>query len=102
MSYPVFAVDIAFNVATSMPAPASSTNEQAIWVAAKIRRRRFVPGVIRTPMHAPETHEWLAALHPVARLGDIDDVVQAVLFLESAGFVTGEILHVDGGQSAGH
>jgi NAD(P)-dependent dehydrogenase (short-subunit alcohol dehydrogenase family) len=53
-------------------------------------------------MHAPETHGFLAALHPVARMGDIADVVQAVLYLDSAGFVTGEILHVDGGQSAGH
>jgi NAD(P)-dependent dehydrogenase (short-subunit alcohol dehydrogenase family) len=35
-------------------------------------------------------------------MGDVDDVVQAVLYLEQAGFVTGEILHVDGGQSAGH
>ncbi|WP_266160146.1 SDR family oxidoreductase [Dyella silvatica] len=53
-------------------------------------------------MHAPETHSFLAALHPVDRLGDIADVVDAVLYLDSAGFVTGEILHVDGGQSAGH
>jgi len=53
-------------------------------------------------MHAPQTHEFLAGLHPVKRIGAVRDVVQAVLYLESAGFVTGEILHVDGGQSAGH
>jgi NAD(P)-dependent dehydrogenase (short-subunit alcohol dehydrogenase family) len=53
-------------------------------------------------MHPPETHEFLSALHPVGHMGDVDDVVQAVLYLEQAGFVTGEILHVDGGQSAGH
>lgn len=81
----------------------AATKSLAIEYAKRgIRVNAVSPGVIRTPMHAPETHEWLAALHPVARLGDIDDVVQAVLFLESAGFVTGEILHVDGGQSAGH
>jgi hypothetical protein len=45
----VFAVDIAFNVATSIPAPTSSRKEHAICVVAKILRRRFVPGVIRTP-----------------------------------------------------
>jgi NAD(P)-dependent dehydrogenase (short-subunit alcohol dehydrogenase family) len=60
------------------------------------------PGIIKTPMHPVETHESLAALHPMKRLGEIKDIVDAVLFLESAGFVTGEILHVDGGQSAGH
>ena len=52
-------------------------------------------------MHAPETHAFLAGLHPVKHMGDIRDIVEAVLYLESAAFVTGEILHVDGGQNAG-
>jgi NAD(P)-dependent dehydrogenase (short-subunit alcohol dehydrogenase family) len=60
------------------------------------------PGVIKTPMHPVETHGALAALHPVGRMGEIADIVEAILYLESAAFVTGEILHVDGGQSAGH
>ena len=53
-------------------------------------------------MHAAETHEFLAAQHPVGRMGDISDIVEAIVYLENAPFVTGEILHVDGGQSAGH
>jgi NAD(P)-dependent dehydrogenase (short-subunit alcohol dehydrogenase family) len=81
----------------------SATKALAIEYAAKgIRVNAVSPGVIKTPMHAPETHEFLAGLHPVKRMGEIRDIVEAVLFLESAGFVTGEILHVDGGQSAGH
>ena len=67
-----------------------------------IRANAVALGTIRTPMHAPETHEFLSALHPVGHMGDISDVVDAVLYLENATFVTGEILHVDGGQSAGH
>ncbi|GIH15812.1 3-oxoacyl-ACP reductase [Rugosimonospora africana] len=67
-----------------------------------IRVNTVAPGIIRTPMHPEATHEFLAGLHPVGRMGDIDDIVDAVLYLESAPFVTGEILHVDGGQSAGH
>ena len=67
-----------------------------------IRVNAVALGVIRTPMHPPETHEALAALHPLGRMGDIDDVVEAIVYLENAPFVTGEILHVDGGQSAGH
>ena len=59
-------------------------------------------GVIKTPMHPVETHAQLGALHPVGRLGEISDIVDAILYLESASFVTGEILHFDGGQSAGH
>ena len=58
-------------------------------------------GVIKTPMHAPETYGFLADLHPLGRLGEISEVVDAIVFLENNRFVTGEILHVDGGQSAG-
>jgi NAD(P)-dependent dehydrogenase (short-subunit alcohol dehydrogenase family) len=53
-------------------------------------------------MHPGETHAQLGALHPVSHMGEISDIVEAILYLESAGFVTGGILHVDGGQSAGH
>jgi NAD(P)-dependent dehydrogenase (short-subunit alcohol dehydrogenase family) len=67
-----------------------------------IRANAVALGVIRTPMHEPASYDALAALHPVGRLGEIDDVVDAVRYLEQAPFVTGEILHVDGGQSAGH
>jgi NAD(P)-dependent dehydrogenase (short-subunit alcohol dehydrogenase family) len=67
-----------------------------------IRVNAVALGIIKTPMHPVETHARLAKLHPVGRMGEISDVVEAVLYLEQAGFVTGEILHVDGGQSAGH
>lgn len=69
--------------------------------ASGIRVNAVSPGIIKSPMHPAETHEALAKLHPVGRMGEIKDIVDAVLFLESAGFVTGEILHVDGGQNAG-
>ena len=60
------------------------------------------PGVIKTPMHVPETLESLARLHPLGRMGEIQEIVEAVLYLESATFVTGETLHVDGEAHAGH
>ena len=66
-----------------------------------VRVNAVSPGIIKTPMHAPETHAALSTLHPVGRMGEIRDIVDAVLYLEGAGFVTGEILHVDGGQNAG-
>jgi NAD(P)-dependent dehydrogenase (short-subunit alcohol dehydrogenase family) len=66
-----------------------------------IRVNAVAPGIIKTPMHSPETHASLAALHPLNRMGEIQEIVDAVLYLESAGFVTGEVLHVDGGQHAG-
>ena len=58
-------------------------------------------GVIKTPMHDPASYAGMAALHPLGRMGEISDVVDGVLYLERATFVTGEILHIDGGQSAG-
>jgi NAD(P)-dependent dehydrogenase (short-subunit alcohol dehydrogenase family) len=67
-----------------------------------IRSNAVALGVIRTPMHDPSSYDVLGKLHPVGRLGEIDDIVDAVIYLENAPFVTGEILHVDGGQSAGH
>ena len=67
-----------------------------------IRVNAVSPGVIKTPMHPEENHAFLAALHPVGRLGEIEEIVDAVTYLENAKFVTGEILHVDGGMSAGH
>jgi len=79
------------------------TKSLAIEYATRgVRVNAVSPGVIRTPMHPAETHNALASLHPVGRMGDIADIVDAVAYLEGAPFVTGEILHVDGGQSAGH
>lgn len=66
-----------------------------------IRVNTVALGVIKTPMHSPETHESLKGLNPVGRLGEIKEVVDAVLFLTDATFTTGEILHVDGGVHAG-
>jgi NAD(P)-dependent dehydrogenase (short-subunit alcohol dehydrogenase family) len=79
------------------------TRSLAIEYASRgVRVNTVSPGIIRTPMHAEEAYDALAALHPVGRMGDIGDIVEAIAYLETAEFVTGEILHVDGGQSAGH
>ncbi|MFG3205132.1 SDR family NAD(P)-dependent oxidoreductase [Streptomyces sp. NPDC048192] len=81
----------------------SATKSLAIEYATRgIRVNAVSPGTIRTPMHAEETHAFLAGLHPVGRLGEPGDIADAVMYLENAPFVTGEILHVDGGMSAGH
>ena len=66
-----------------------------------IRVNTVALGVIKTPMHRPETYDALRGLHPVGRLGEVREVVDAVLYLTDATFTTGEILHVDGGAHAG-
>jgi NAD(P)-dependent dehydrogenase (short-subunit alcohol dehydrogenase family) len=78
------------------------TKGLAIEYAARgIRVNAVAPGVINTPMHPEASHAALAALHPVGRIGEVADIVSAVMYLENAEFVTGEITHVDGGQNAG-
>ncbi|CAG9271435.1 SDR family NAD(P)-dependent oxidoreductase [Paraburkholderia caribensis] len=80
----------------------AATKSLAIEYARKgIRVNAIAPGIIRSPMHAPETHDALGAFNPLGRIGEMSDIADAILFLDAAPFVTGEILHVDGGQSAG-
>jgi len=82
---------------------AAATKALAIeYAKAGIRVNAVSPGIIKTPMHPPEAHSALGALHPMGRMGDVSDIVDAVVYLDGAGFVTGEVLHVDGGQAAGH
>jgi NAD(P)-dependent dehydrogenase (short-subunit alcohol dehydrogenase family) len=81
----------------------SATKSLAIeYAKAGIRANAVSPGIIKSPMHAESTHAALGAFHPVGRMGEMSDIVNAILYLDSAPFITGEILHVDGGQNAGH
>jgi NAD(P)-dependent dehydrogenase (short-subunit alcohol dehydrogenase family) len=66
-----------------------------------IRFNAIGAGIIDTPMHKPESHEALKKMHPIPRLGTVQEIVDALLYLEKAEFVTGEVLHVDGGAHAG-
>ena len=97
---------------TSVPAVLASLTKGALNAATKslaiecarngVRVNAVSPGIIKTPMHPVETHPAMASLHPMGRMGEISEVVDAVMYLDTAGFVTGEVLHVDGGQAAGH
>jgi NAD(P)-dependent dehydrogenase (short-subunit alcohol dehydrogenase family) len=80
----------------------SATRALAIEYAAEgIRVNAIAPGIVDTPMHRPENHETLKRLHPIARLGTVQEIVEAALFLVGAAFITGEVLYVDGGAHAG-
>jgi NAD(P)-dependent dehydrogenase (short-subunit alcohol dehydrogenase family) len=83
---------------------AAATKALAVEYAARgIRVNAVAPGVIQTPLRAPEDYAALAdRLPPLGRIGQVSDIVDGILYLESAPFVTGEILFIDGGHSAGH
>jgi NAD(P)-dependent dehydrogenase (short-subunit alcohol dehydrogenase family) len=82
---------------------AAVTRSLAIEYASRgVRVNAVSLGVIKTPVHNPASYEGMASLQPIGRLGEVGDVVDGILYLERAAFVTGEILHIDGGQAAGH
>ena len=83
---------------------AAATRSLAIEYAAYgIRVNAVSPGIIQTPVHPADSYEGLGdRLPPLGRIGQVSDVVDGVLFLESSPYITGEILHIDGGQIAGH
>jgi NAD(P)-dependent dehydrogenase (short-subunit alcohol dehydrogenase family) len=82
---------------------ASATKSLAIEYASRgIRVNAVSPGVIQTPLHASDSYDALAKRVPLGRVGQVSDIVRGVMFLEAAPYITGEILHVDGGRSAGH
>jgi NAD(P)-dependent dehydrogenase (short-subunit alcohol dehydrogenase family) len=72
------------------------------YASRQVRFNAVALGVIKTATDDPHSYDGLGELHPLGRVGDVRDVVDGILYLERAGFVTGEILHIDGGQSAGH
>lgn len=80
----------------------AATRTLAIEYAKRgIRVNAVAPGATKTPMHPVEYHDRLGAFHPLGRIAEPSEVASAIVFLETAGFITGEILHVDGGRSAG-
>jgi NAD(P)-dependent dehydrogenase (short-subunit alcohol dehydrogenase family) len=66
-----------------------------------VRFNAISPGVVNTPMHKVEAHDFLKQLSPLDRLAEISEVVDLVQYLESAPFINGEVIHLDGGAHAG-
>ncbi len=95
-----------------VPAVLASLSKGAVTAATRGLAMELAPdnirvnavslGVIRTPLHSPESLEDKKSLAPLNRVGEVEDVVRAVLYLEDSNFVTGEISYVDGGRTAGH
>ena len=83
---------------------AAATRSLAVEYASRgIRVNAVSPGAIEAPMYVADGYDGLGGwLPPLGRAGQVSDVVEGVLFLESSPYITGEILHIDGGQIAGH
>jgi NAD(P)-dependent dehydrogenase (short-subunit alcohol dehydrogenase family) len=98
---PSGAVPALLAVLSKSPMPAVSKALALEYAANNIRFNTVSPGNINTPMHANDDHTALAKFHPLARMGEISDIIDAVLYLQNATFVTGENIRVDGGVHAG-
>jgi NAD(P)-dependent dehydrogenase (short-subunit alcohol dehydrogenase family) len=83
---------------------ASATRSLAVEYASRgIRVNAVSPGIIQTPVHPADSYKELGdRLPPLGRAGQVSDVIDGILFLEASPYITGEILHIDGGQIAGH
>jgi NAD(P)-dependent dehydrogenase (short-subunit alcohol dehydrogenase family) len=92
---------IALAVLTKSTIPAFSRALAMEYLADGIRANTISPGVVETPMHAKDDHRQLEKLSPAGRLVQISEIVDALLYLESANMVNGENIRIDGGAHAG-
>ncbi|HTP23714.1 MAG TPA: SDR family oxidoreductase [Solirubrobacteraceae bacterium] len=108
----VISTSLVDNADSTRPAALASLTKGGLAAAARslaieyasrgVRVNAVSLGVIKTPVHDPASYIGLADVQPLGRVGEISDVVDGILYLERAAFVTGETLHIDGGQVAGH
>ena len=98
---PLAGAPISLPVLTKSTIPAVSRALAMEYVADGIRFNTISPGVVNTPMHANNDHTFLKTLHPIPRLVEVSEIVDAVLYLESAKMVNGENIRIDGGAHAG-
>jgi NAD(P)-dependent dehydrogenase (short-subunit alcohol dehydrogenase family) len=98
---PLAGAHITLQVITKSTIPAFSRALAMEYVREGIRVNTISPGVVDTPMHAKDDHEVLKKLHPIPRLVQISEIVDALLYLESAPMVNGENIRIDGGAHAG-
>ena len=98
---PLAGAPISLPVLTKSTLPAFSRALAMEYVADGIRANTISPGVVDTPLHAHDDHEALKKLHPIPRLVQISEIVDALFYLQSAPMVNGENIRIDGGAHAG-
>jgi len=98
---PLAGAPISLPVITKSTIPAFSRALAMEYVGDGIRVNTISPGVVDTPMHANDDHEFLKKLHPIQRLVQVSEIVDALFYLQSAPMVNGENIRIDGGAHAG-
>ena len=98
---PLAGAPISLQVITKSTIPAFSRALAMEFVGDGIRVNTISPGVVDTPMNANDDHEVLKKLNPLRRLVEVSEIVDALLYLQSAPMVNGENIRIDGGAHAG-
>src|SRR5580765_755843 len=98
---PLAGAPISLPIITKSTIPAFSRALAMEYVKDGIRVNTISVGVVDTPMHANDDHEFLKKLHPIPRLIQVSEVVDALFYLQSAAMVNGENIRIDGGAHAG-
>jgi NAD(P)-dependent dehydrogenase (short-subunit alcohol dehydrogenase family) len=101
IDHPIAGVTASVAMMTKGGVDAISKNLAMEYARDGIRVNTVAPGVVDTPLHKDNPKDFLKTLSPMASISDVQEIVDAVVFLTEAPRVTGEVLHVDGGAHLG-
>jgi NAD(P)-dependent dehydrogenase (short-subunit alcohol dehydrogenase family) len=99
--HPIAGVKASFPMITKGGIEAITRSLAMEYARDRIRVNAVAPGVVETPMHENDPKDFLSTLSPMGGIADVNDIVDAVIYLTEARRVTGEVLHVDGGAHVG-
>jgi NAD(P)-dependent dehydrogenase (short-subunit alcohol dehydrogenase family) len=97
---PLAGATISLPVLTKSTIPAFNRALAMEFVADGIRANTISPSVVDTSMHTNDDPEILKKRQPIPRLVQISEIVDALLYLQSAPMVNGENIRIDGGAHA--
>ena len=101
VDHPIAGINSAVPMITKGGLEAVTRSLAMEYVKQGIRVNAVAPGVVDTPMHKDDPKDFLKTLQPMGQISDVNDIVDAIVYLTEAGQVTGEVLHVDGGAHVG-
>ena len=101
VNHPIAGVDASVAMMTKGGLEAITRSLAMEYAKEGIRFNAVAPGVVATPMHAKDSEEYLKSQSPMGAISDVDDIVEAIVYLTEARHVTGEVLHVDAGAHNG-
>ncbi len=101
IDHPIAGLSASVAMMTKGGIDAISKNLAMEYARDGIRVNTVAPGVVDTPLHKDNPKDFLKTLSPMGSISDVQDIVDAVVYLTEARHVTGEVLNVDGGAHLG-